>query len=161
MMNKEEFKSGISTNALKPMAATMFVAGMNSKNDKIMKTVGSTILNRLETLSPEFGAENGRISEVISKGYAESRSPAYQKAMDGEFNGKTEETKWKKALLVASGLVRKSIQRDTADFFFSEEGNTQGKKTNKEDVKFIKSNSNSGNKPSKAINKVGKIAGKR
>ena len=162
-MMKENFKSGISSEALKPLAGVMYVAGINSKNDNLMKKVGSTVLNRLESLDPIYGAENGLISDVINKGYAESQSPLYQKFLMGEFDDKKQETVAKKAILFASGLVRKSIPRDTEEFFFSEDGNTQGKKTTKEDLKFSKSNSNSGNKPGKtiALNKVGKLAGKR
>ncbi len=162
-MNKQDYKSGISSEALKPLAGVMYVVGLNAKGDSIMKKVGSTVLNRLESFDPEYGAENGRISEVINKGYAESQSPMFQQFMMGQFDDKKQETVAKKAILFASGLVRKSIPRDTNEFFFSEDGNVQGKKTTKEDVKFAKSNKNSGNKPGKAValNKVGKIAGKR
>lgn len=162
-MYKEDYKSGISSVALEPLAGVMYVVGLNTKNDNIMKRVGSTVLNRLESLDPEYGADNGRISEVINKGYAESQSPMFKQFMAGQFDDKKQETVAKKAILFASGLVRQSIPRDTNEFFFSEDANTQGKKTTKEDVKFVKSNKNSGNKPGKAVavNKVGKIAGKR
>ena len=163
MMSKQDYKSGISSEALKPLAGVMYVVGLNTKGDNIMKRVGSTVLNRLESMDPEFGAENGRISEVINKGYSESQNPLYQEFLAGEFNDKRKETVAKKAILFASGLVRNSIPRDTEEFFFSEDINQQGKKTTKEDVKFAKSNKNSGNKPGKAVavNKIGKIAGKR
>lgn len=163
MMNKQNYKSGISTEALKPLAGVMYVVGLNTKNDNIMKRVGSTVLNRLESLDPEYGAENASITEVIGKGYAESQSPMFEQFMTGQFDDKKQETVAKKAILFASGLVRESIPRDKEEFFFSEDANTQGKKTTKEDVKFVKSNKNSGNKPAKAValNKVGKIAGKR
>lgn len=162
-MNGQEYKSGISSEALKPLAGVMYVVGLNTKNNKIMKRVGSTVLNRLESLDPEFGAENGMISEVITKGYGESQSPFYQKFLNNEFDDKNQEKIAKKSLIIASGLVRKTIPRDTEEFFFSEDINEQGKKVKKEDIKFVKSNKNSGNKPGKAVavNKVGKIAGKR
>lgn len=163
MMNGNDYKSGISATALRPLAGVMYVVGVNTKNSKIMKRVGSTVLNRLESLDPEFGAENGMITEVINKGYGESQNPLYQKFLNNEFDDDKQKSIAKKSLIMASGLVRKTIPRDTEEFFFSEDLNEQGKKVKKEDVKFVKSNKNSGNKPGKAVavNKVGKIAGKR
>lgn len=163
MMDNQSYKSGISSQALKPLAAVMYVVGSRVKNDDMMRKVGSTILNRLDSLDPEFGAENGRISEVINLGYRESKDPLYEEFFVGNFSNKKQERIAKKALLISSGLVRGTVPRETDQFFFSEEISEQKSKITKEEVKIIKSNKNSGNKPGKSVsvNKVGKIAGKR
>lgn len=142
-MDNKDYKSGISSQGLKPLAAVMFSAA-NGQGDDFMIRVGSTVLNRLESAQPEFAAENGLISDVINKGYAEPQSEEFSKFMEGAFGSTKEEKAAKRAMMLAAGLTRNTIERTPGEFFFTDSDRRASKKLGNFDWKQVEAVGQSG-----------------
>ncbi len=123
--------------------ASIIYAEADNNND-VMNMVGSSVLNRLE--SGKFEEFGGDIENVI---YSE-KSPYYatkdgintqmEQARMGKFPDDKSENKFKKALQIANGLIRGTIPRHKAMFFFtgSEISGMKRKKNPDFDFKKVK-----------------------
>lgn len=116
---KKDYKSGISSTGIMPLAAVMYAASANQKDAHAIR-VGSTVLNRLKSGKPEFGADTGSITNVIQKGYYEYNSPLWQEAMSGKFKDKVSEDRFKKIMALGSGLMRGTVETQPGEFFFTD-----------------------------------------
>lgn len=121
-MSKDNYKSGISSTALKPMAAVIYAAAAD-QDQKMMQYVGSTLLNRLESGKKEFGAENGSINEVIRhpNAYYEKNSKLYDEFMSGDFKDEASKAAALRAASVAAALNRGTLERMPGEFWFNQE----------------------------------------
>lgn len=118
---REDYTSGISIDALEPLAAVIYAASENDDTD-FMRMVGSTVLNRLESGREEFGAHNGRISEVINNPrspYYEKNSKLYDQFSKRAFKTEAEKQRAKQATAMASALVRGTVERVPGEFWFN------------------------------------------
>jgi len=104
---------------LKELAAIMHGEGASTKaNVKIM--IGSSVLNRLDAEKyEEFGAS---MEEVGQKGYyaAKDGTELYQNAKEGNFPDDMSEKSYKETYAIASGLIKGTIDRHAAMFFFKQ-----------------------------------------
>lgn len=128
----KDYTSGISSTALKPLAAVIYAAAAN-QDDKMMQYVGSTLLNRLESGKPEFGASNGSINEVINHpgAYYEKNSNLYNEFMGGNFKDDMSKKAALRASSVASALTRGTLERMPGEFWFNDEEIAKLKKNKK------------------------------
>lgn len=104
----------------KQLANLIYAEVGNQKND-VMKMVGSTVLNRVESGRVEEFGRN--INEVIysekSPYYASyNNTKQFQQALTGKFPDKISERAYKKSLQIANGLIRGTIERHPGMFFF-------------------------------------------
>ena len=101
---------------------TDIIYGEGASTDKdVMAMQGSSVLNRLESnRKKEFGEET--IANIGARGYnaVKNNTDLYQQGVTGKFPDKTSETAYKKAMAVASGLLKGTIARHKAQFFFTE-----------------------------------------
>ena len=93
-----------------------------STSPEIMAMIGSTVLNRLDSgRIEEFG---GNMQEVINhqNAYyaAQDNTDLYQQGVSGNFPDETSQKAYKQAMAVASGLMKGSIDRHKAMFYFKE-----------------------------------------
>lgn len=118
----KDYTSGLSATAIKPMAAVIYAAAA-SEDDKMMQYVGSTLLNRLESGRPEFGAQNYNLSEVINHpgGYYEKNSNLYNQFLSGDFKDEKSKAAAMRAASIASALTRGTIDRMPGEFWFNDE----------------------------------------
>ena len=121
---------------LKQLTDIIYGEGASTDND-VMAMQGSSVLNRLESnRKKEFGEETiGNIGEV---GYnaVKDNTDLYQQGVTGKFPDKTSEDAYKRAMAVASGLLKGTIPRHKAQFYFTEKEEMRirnaGKKGKKE-----------------------------
>lgn len=132
MSNDKSLKSGLSSTAIKPLAAVIYAAAAD-QDDKMMQYVGSTLLNRLESGKKEFGANNGSIDEVIMHpgAYYEKNSKLYTDFMSGNLKDDASKKAALKAASIASALTRGTIERMPGHFWFNQDEITKLKKNPK------------------------------
>lgn len=120
MPPREDYKSGISSTGLKPLAAVIYAAA--GEDEEMMKQVGSIVLNRLESGRADFGAQNGSIIDVINhkNGFYETNSKLYDAFMNGKFTNELEKKKALMASSVASALTRGTIDRLPGQFWYND-----------------------------------------
>lgn len=103
------------------IALANMIYGEEAKgNMEVMKMIGSTALNRLESGKvDEFG---GDLNEVLQKGYfaVSNQNDPYQWASSGKFPDKVSENNYKKALQVAGGLLSGRIERVPGLFYMTD-----------------------------------------
>lgn len=102
--------------------ANIIYGEVGNQKDDVMAMVGSTVLNRLDSGRPlEFGSSVEEVINSSSSPYyaASNNSEQYQQAVTGKFPDKVSENAYKKALQVASGLIRGTIPRHKGMFFFT------------------------------------------
>jgi hypothetical protein len=90
-----------------------------NQSPEVMKMVGSTAINRLKSgRVHEFGAS---LPEILHKGYYAVSNPniPYQQAVTQKFPDKESETKFKQAMMIASGLIKGTITPDKGEFYFT------------------------------------------
>ena len=130
---------------------TDIIYGEGASTDKdVMAMQGSSVLNRLESnRKKEFGEET--IANIGARGYnaVKNNTDLYQQGVTGKFPDKTSETAYKKAMAVASGLLKGTIARHKAQFFFTEKEEMRirdaGEKGKKEfDFDLVKRGEDSG-----------------
>lgn len=121
MPPREDYKSGVSSTGLKPLAAVIYAAAAG-EDEEMMKQVGSVVLNRLESGRADFGAQNGSIIEVINhkNGFYETNSKLYDAFMNGKFANELEKKKALMASSVASALTRGTIDRLPGQFWYND-----------------------------------------
>lgn len=139
-MPSNKYKSGISSSALKPLAAVIYAAAAN-QDARMMQYVGSTVLNRLESGRKEFGAERGSINDVIrhKNAYYEKNSQLYDDFMTGNFKDEASKMAAKRAMFIASGLNRGTVERLPGHFWFNDDEEQRLRKTPKAfDFKQVK-----------------------
>lgn len=147
MPPREDYKSGISSTGLKPLAAVIYAAAAG-ENEDMMKQVGSVVLNRLESGRSDFGAQNGSITEVINhkNGFYETNSKLYDDFINGRFANDLEKKKALMASSIASALTRKTIDRLPGHFWFNDKEISNLKRTKGMDFSQIKEVSVTGKK---------------
>ena len=99
------------------LAAIIYGEGA-STDDEVMRMIGSSVLNRLDAEKlEEFG---GSIQEIGQKGYyaVKDNTDLYQQATTGKFPDTKSENAYKRAMAQASGLVKGTIDRHPAQFYF-------------------------------------------
>lgn len=103
-----------------PVIATVYGEAANQDFDTKVK-IASTILNRAESGKSEFGADTGKISDVLKRGYYaySKESPKFTEAMAQKFPDKKSEDAYKDAVAAVSGLVSGKIPRADAQFFLT------------------------------------------
>lgn len=118
----KDYTSGFSATAIKQVAATIYAAAAG-EDDKMMQYVGSTLFNRLESGKPEFGAQNGNISEVIYHpgAYYEKNSQLFEDFKNGNFKDEKSKAAAMRAASIASALTRGTIERMPGEFWFNDE----------------------------------------
>ena len=99
------------------------------QDDKVMKMVGSSVINRQRSgRTEEFG---GTIAEIGQKGYYAVKNPnqPYKEALSQKFGNEESELKYKKAVAIAGGLLKETIPPDKGLFYFKadEEKKLRGK----------------------------------
>lgn len=103
-----------------PVLATIYGEAANQDfNSKI--EVASTILNRAHSGLEEFGANNGKITDVLSKGYYSysKQSPKFLEAMNQKFPDKASMDSFKETVAVLSGLLSGKIKRTYSVFMLT------------------------------------------
>jgi len=104
---------------LAQLAAIIYSEGASTKPE-VKAMIGSTVLNRLESgRVEEFG---GNIGEIGQRGYyaVKDNTDLYQQATTGKFPDKVAEKAYKESLATASGLMKGTIDRHKAMFYFEE-----------------------------------------
>ena len=117
------------------VANIIYGEGASTKEDT-MKMIGSSVLNRLDSgRTKEFG---GTIEEIGDKGYyaVKDNTDLYQQATNWNFPDKSSENAYKKAIAIASGLVKGTIDRHKAQFYFTPEEIKKQKKKGKKAFDF-------------------------
>lgn len=170
----KDYTSGISATGLKTMAAVIYAAAAG-EDDKMKQYVGSTLLNRLESGKPEFGAQNGSINEVIYHpgAYYEKNSKLFDEFMSGNFKDERSKKEALKSASIASALTRGTIDKMPGEFWFNdqeialnkrkkvfnyslvEELGTVGKKNQFKMFRYPDKSVSSGVNPSQAMNELG------
>ncbi len=109
---------------------------MAGKDDKHMIMVGSSVLNRLDSKrAKEFGSTLGEIIRNPNAYYAVSKnSKLYQQAVSGKFPDEMSERAYKRAMAIASGLLKGTIDRVKGQFYFT---NKEIKKLKKQGKKVF------------------------
>jgi hypothetical protein len=135
----------ISSQAMQPLAATLYGEAADQDYDTKVK-IASTMLNRLESGKKEFGAEEGLLTNVLSKGYYafSQQSPKFKEALSLKFPDKRSENSYKENLAIVSGLLKGTIDRDVAQFYFKPEEIEAMKKKKSFDFKKVKETGKSG-----------------
>lgn len=128
----KDYTSGISSTAQKQMAAVIYAAAAG-EDEKMMQYVGSTLLNRLESGKPEFGAQNMNISEVIRHpgAYYEKNSKLFEEFMSGEFKDEKSKAAAMRAASMTSALNRGTVDRLPGEFWFNGEEEAKLRKNKK------------------------------
>ncbi len=117
-------------------AANTLYGEVADQNSEVMGMVGSSILNRLDAQRVnEFG---GTIPEISQKGYyaAINGNVPYKQAVSQKFPDKNSENKYKQAYAIMSGLMKGTIDRHGAQFFFTKEEIQKLKKKGKKAFDF-------------------------
>lgn len=110
-----------------PVMATIY--GEAANQDYATKVrVASTIFNRALSGKKEFGADTGKITDVLKGYYAYSKqSPKYTEAMNQKFPDKKSEDSYKEIVAITSGILRGRIQKSQDEFFLTPKEATKTK----------------------------------
>lgn len=115
-----------------PVLATAYAEGANQPYEA-KRHILSTIFNRAESGKAEFGAQNGKITEVLGHPGAyysySKQSPKFKEAMDQKFPDKLSEDSYKEFMAILSGMLRGKVQRSDALFFLTPKEVERVKKT--------------------------------
>ena len=120
---------------LKELAAIIHGEGASTKAD-VKTMIGSSVLNRLDAERyEEFGAS---MEEIGQKGYyaAKDGTTLYQNAKEGNFPDDMSEKSYKESYAIASGLIKGTIPRHDAMFFFTPPEETKLRKKGKKHFNF-------------------------
>lgn len=101
--------------------ANLIYGEASNQNEEVMRMVGSTVLNRVDSgRDLEFGSNVVEVIMSQNSPYfaALNNSPQFKQAVTGKFPDKISEKAYKKALQVANGLIRGTIPRHEGMFFF-------------------------------------------
>ncbi len=121
-----------------PVLATAYGEGADQDfNSKV--EILSTILNRAESGKPEFGADTGKISDVLQKGYYaySKQSPKFLEALNQKFPDKASEDSFKEFLAAFSGLLKGKIKRTKSVFFLTPKEIERVKKNKSMDMSLL------------------------
>ena len=113
-----------------PVLATAYGEGADQPYEA-KRHILSTILNRTESGKAEFGADTGRVTDVLQKGYYaySQRSKKYQEAVDQKFPDKASEDSFKEYQAILSGILRGKLKKSDALFFLTPKEVERIKKT--------------------------------
>ena len=115
---------------LKELAAIIYGEGASTNAD-VKAMIGSSVLNRRDAERySEFGTN---IEEIGQKGYYASKDGTglYQEAKSGKFKDDMSEKAYKESYAIASGLIKGTISRHEAQFYFTPKEITKLKKKGK------------------------------
>lgn len=109
-------------NLIKALADMIYGEGA-STDLATMTMIGSTAINRVNSgRLQEFGEGLGGVLTQPNAYYAvQDNSPMYQQAVSGKFPDKTSENSYKRAMQVASGLIKGTIEPTKGEFYFKPE----------------------------------------
>lgn len=119
--------------AYAPLLATVYgEAGGEPREDKI--EVISSILNRAESGKAEFGAESGKLTDVLQSGYYaySQKSPKYLEAVNQKFPDQPSEDSYKEIVALFSSMMKGNIKRSGSVFFLTPKEVEQQRKMYKE-----------------------------
>lgn len=128
--------------AWSPVLATAYGEGANQDYDG-KREILSTILNRAESGKKEFGADTGRITDVLRKGYYaySQQSPKYQEALDQKFPDKMSEDSYKEYVAILSGMLKGNVKRTESQFFLTPKEVNKVKKSGAIDMSLLEETS--------------------
>ena len=103
-----------------PVLATAYGEGANQSYEAKSQIL-STILNRAESGKAEFGAESGKITDVLKHGYYaySNQSEKFKEAMSQKFTDKASEDSYKQFMQILSGMLKGNVKRSDALFFLT------------------------------------------
>lgn len=101
-----------------PVLATAYGEGANLDYTEKLEIL-STIFNRAESGSPDFRAENGKMSEVLEQGYYSysQKSPKFKEAISQKFPDKMSEDSFKEFAQILGGILKGKIKKTESQFF--------------------------------------------
>lgn len=104
--------------AYMPVLATVYGEAANQPVE-VKDHVISSILNRAESGRAEFGANTGKMTDVLKHGYYSysKQSPKFMEAMEQKFPDKASEDSFKEILARFSAIMRGKVKRTDALFF--------------------------------------------
>jgi hypothetical protein len=94
---------------------------MAGQSPELMKMAGSSVINRLNSgRQKEFGAD---IPEILHKAYYAVNHPniPYKQALTQKFPDANSEKSYKQAMLIASGLLKGTIEPNKGLFYFTQD----------------------------------------
>lgn len=102
-----------------PLLATAYGEAANQDYNSKVRVI-STMFNRALSGKREFGADTGKITDVLKGYYAYSKqSPKYQEALSQKFPDKASEDSYKQIVAITSGILRGKIDKTTDEFFIT------------------------------------------
>lgn len=118
--------------------ANMIYGEAADQDESVMKMVGSTAINRMNSgRTQEFGET---LPDIVRRGYyavSKANTP-YKEAASGKFASEEGEYKYKKALAIAGGLLRETIKPDEGMFYFKKDEIARMKKAKSFNFKLVK-----------------------
>ena len=103
-----------------PVLATAYGEAASEPYDDKLHVL-SSMLNRSESGKAEFGADTGKITDVLQRGYYaySKQSPKFKEAMSMKFPDKESEDSFKEFVAILSGMLKGRVQRTSSEFFFT------------------------------------------
>lgn len=113
-----------------PLLATAYGEAASEDYDS-KREVLSTMLNRAESGKAEFGADTGKLTDVLKRGYYaySQQSPKFKEAMAQKFPDKESEDSFKEIVAIFSGMLKGKVPRTDSVFFLTPQEVEKVKKT--------------------------------
>jgi hypothetical protein len=113
-----------------PLLATAYGEAADQDFDTKVEVL-STMLNRAESGRAEFGADTGKLTDVLQRGYYaySKQSPKFTEAMSQKFPDKPSEDSFKEVVAAFSGLMSGKVKRTDSLFFLTPKEVARAKKT--------------------------------
>lgn len=115
-MANEQFDFNLKAYA--PLLATGYGEGADQDYQGKLEIL-SSMFNRIESGREEFGANTGRITDVLQKGYYaySKQSPKYMEAIEQKFPDKASENSYKEFVAILSGILKGKVKKTETLFF--------------------------------------------
>lgn len=113
-------KVNFNLKAYLPLLATAYGEAADQDFDSKVEVI-SSMLNRAESGKAEFGADTGKITDVLQRGYYaySKKSPKFMEAMEQKFPDKMSEDSFKEVIAVFSGLMSGKVKRTQTQFMLT------------------------------------------
>jgi len=126
----EQPANNFNLKAYLPLLATAYGEAADQDFDTKVEVL-STMLNRAESGRAEFGADTGKLTDVLQRGYYaySKQSPKFQEALSQKFPDKPSEDSFKEVVAAFSGLMSGKVKRTQSLFFLTPKEFARAKKT--------------------------------
>lgn len=116
--------------AYAPVLATAYGEGANQDTNGKVEIL-STILNRAESGRAEFGADSGKITDVLNRGYYaySQKSPKFMEAINQKFPDEMSKKSYREYEVLLSGMLSGKVGRTKSLFFLTPNEVQKVKKT--------------------------------